>query len=279
MPNLAIQPANAPVDAPFPPVSAQAMLNFVAAYLQISGLENRQGIIKSSTAPAVDDQDKAWLRLDPSTNRPLGIYAYTGEWTPIPLVVQSGETTPSGPKKGELFFNSQLGLLVYDGSQWTSNLFPTGTTANRPKDVPINHLYFDTDISRLLRYTTLGWTTFDGAVGDLKMVDAADEDEALTKNPGWVVYSAMQGRFPIGASDTYGAGSIGGSGTVSWSAKGRSAAGGSREASASFINTLSIDGSDVTADMRKMDATTDVGSGSFKTVPPYRAVIFLRKDF
>lgn len=279
MPNLAIQPATAPVDAAFPPSSAQAMLNFVAAYLQISGLENLQGFIKSANSPAAEDQDKAWLRLDPNSNRPLGIYVFNGEWVAVPLVVQSGEAPPASPKKGELFFNSQLGLQVYDGSQWTANLFPTGTTADRPKDVPVHSLYFDTDISRLLRYTTLGWTTLDGAIGDIKMVDSDDEDDAVTRNPGWVVYSAMAGRFPIGASDTYGAQTVGGSSTVSWSAKGRSASGGSREASASFYNTLSIDGTEVTADNRKMDATTDIGSGSFKTVPPYRALIFLRKDF
>ena len=143
MPNLAIQPATAPVDAPFPPASAQAMLNFVAAYLSISGLENLEGFVKSASSPAAEDQNRAWLRLDPSSGRPLGIYVFNGEWTAVPLVVQSGEETPTAPKKGELFFDVNGGLQVYDGSQWTSNLVPTGTTAKRPESPSIHSLYYD----------------------------------------------------------------------------------------------------------------------------------------
>lgn len=279
MPNLAIQPATAPVDAPFPPASAQAMLNFVAAYLSISGLENLEGFVKSASSPAAEDQNRAWLRLDPSSGRPLGIYVFNGEWTAVPLVVQSGEETPTAPKKGELFFDVNGGLQVYDGSQWTSNLVPTGTTAKRPESPSIHSLYYDTDISRLLRYTSQGWSTADGAIGDVKMVDADDEDEALTRNPGWVVYAAMAGRFPVGASETYAAQTSGGSESVAWSAKGRSAQGGAREASASFIASLSIDGTEVVADGKAMPSLTAVGSGTFKITPPYRALIFIRKDF
>lgn len=279
MPNLAIQPATAPVDAPFPPASAQAMLNFVAAYLGVSGLENLQGFIKSSASPAAEDQDRAWLRLDPSSGRPLGIYVFNGQWTAVPLVVQTGENTPTAPKKGELFYDTKGGVQVYNGSAWTTNLTPTGTTADRPEAPAIYSLYYDTDISRLLRYTSQGWSTADGAIGDIKMVDADDEDEALSRNPGWVVYSAIAGRFPIGASDTYAAQTAGGSGVVAWSAKGRSGQGGAREATASFMAQISIDGTEVVADGKKMDSLTDIGSGSFKTVPPYRAFIFLRKDY
>ena len=221
MPTIAIQPATAPVDAPFPPASAQALLNFVAAYTQVSGLENLTGIIVGKDTPGANDRDKAWAKVDAATNRTLGIWVFnSGEWVPMPLIVPSG-TTPTSPRKGELFLNSASGLQLYNGSSWTTNLFPMGATADRPKSAAVNDLYFDTEINRLLRNTTQGWTTFDGAVGDIKMVDAQDLNDALTKNPGWVDYTSITGKFPMGYSGTYGPTTEGGGSPVAWTEIGR----------------------------------------------------------
>lgn len=278
MPTIAIQPATAPVDAAFPPASAQALLNFVAAYLQISGLQNLTGVIRSTTTPVAADRDKAWLKLDPANLRPVGMFVFTsGEWVAVPLVVESGDTKPAGAKKGELFYDAQSGLQIYDGAQWTTNVFPSGSTSDRPKDVPVNYLYLDTDIARLLRYTTQGWTTLDGAIGDIKMVDATDEDDAVTKNPGWIVYSAMAGRFPIGASDTYGAQTVGGSETTNFTAK-SAVAGGPGSSVQTVLKSVGI-GSDTFSPTDSANGASTTFNGSFKMVPPYRAVIFLRKDF
>lgn len=278
MPNLAIQPATAPVDAPFPPASAQALLNFVAAYLQVSGLQNLTGVIRSTTTPVAADRDKAWLKLDPANLRPIGMFVFTsGEWIAVPLVVESGDAKPAGAKKGELFYDAQSGLQIYDGSQWTTNTFPSGTTADRPKGVPVNYFYLDTDIARLLRYTTQGWTTIDGAIGDIKMVDTTDEDDAELKNPGWTVLTGMGGKFPIGASTDYGAGTEGGRSSIAWSAKGTAAAGGSRESPA--IGAIAIDDKEIVSTPNRNNTPTAIDSGTFKIIPPYKALIFLRKDF
>lgn len=286
MPSLALQPAVVPNDAPFPPANAQALVNFIAAYTGIYGLENLDGVLVQEAEPAAADRGKAWVKLDPSNQRPLGLYVfYSGVWGSIPFIVPSGEQEPGAPKLGELFFNTELeALRMFNGTTWTTNLWPSGTTAERPDDVPSGYLYFDEDLGKLLRYTSQGWTTFEGGVGDVKMVDVADEATALQKNPGWSVFAAMQGRFPIGAGDDVSPQNEGGvqleEMKLDWAAQGRSASGGSREATASFIAELTINGTAARADGSKYDALSPIGSA--KTVnlkPPYRALIFLRKDF
>jgi len=279
MPNIALQPATAPVDAPFPPASAQALLNFVAAYTQVSGLETLSGIITGTTTPPASDRDKVWLKLDPASMRALGLFTFNGgEWVSTPIAPEIGDDPTANPQVGELFFNTKYGALqVFDGSQWTSNLLPAGTTASRPTDVPVHYLYFDTDIGRMLRYTSAGWTTLDGAVGDIKMVDTTDLEDALTKNPGWSEFAPMAGKFPIGASTDYGASTEGGRDSISWSAKGTSAAGGSRESPG--IGAISIDGTEIASRAQLNNTPTTLDSASFKILPPYRALIFLRKDY
>lgn len=278
MPIIALQPATAPVDAPFPPANAQAMLNFIAAYTQISGLETLSGIVVGTTTPAATDRDKAWLKLDPASNRAIGFFVFNGDWVAIPIIPGTGDAPPANPQKGELFFNTTFSALqIYTGSQWTTNFFPSGTTHDRPTGVPVNYLYFDTDINRLLRSTTQGWTTFDGAVGDIKMVDSFDVNDALTKNPGWSEFTAMANKFPMGSSDTYGPTVEGGRDTIAWSAKGTSAQGGNRESPA--IGAISIDGTEIASKANLNNTPTALDSASFKILPPYKAMIFLRKDF
>jgi hypothetical protein len=242
MPTIALQPATAPVDAQFPPASAQAMLNFIAAYLGVSGLETLTGINIGTATPAASDRDKGWIKLDPVSKRALGLFVYSsGEWVAIPVIASTGESTPQNPTKGELFYSTVTSSLsIYTGTAWTSNLNPTGTTAKRPTGVPVNYLYFDTDIGHLLRYTSNGWTTLEGSIGDVKFVDLQDEQDALDKNPGWALYTVMKGRFPIAWNDEYGP---------------------------------TAEGSAVQV-AKPADNATDS-----ETIKPFKALIFLRKDF
>lgn len=285
MPTLALQPATPPVDTVFPPNSAQALLNFVAAYSQVTGLENLAGVVVGSATPQAVDRDKVWLKLDPATSRALGLQVYQGEWIAVPVIVPAGEAPPAGARAGEIFFNTASGAMqVYTGAEWTTNLLPSGDSAARPEDVPVDYLYLDTEIGRLLRRTGSGWSTLDGGVGDIKMVDFADEDSALRHNPGWSVFAAMNGRFPLGSSEDRPARSDGGTTLdqlqLKWAAQGRSASGGSREASASFISSLKINDVEKRADGTKYDALTPLGTDqTINLTPPYRAVIFLRKDY
>jgi hypothetical protein len=285
MPNLALQPGVVPNDEVFPPANWQVLLNVVASYLQASGLENLQGVIISATEPAAADRNKVWVKRDGSSDRPLGFYVYTGEWLPLPFIIPSGEAGPAGAKIGELFFNTLRNCVeVFNGTAWTTNLWPSGNTAARPTDAGVGYLYYDTEISRYLRMTSQGWSTFDGGVGDVKMVDFADEATALANNPGWSVFSAMVGRFPVAVSDDLPAQSEGGvkieEMQLEWSAKRRSASGGNREASATFIGELTVNGVAKTADGTKSDALTEIGQATTVNLkPPYKALYFLRKDF
>lgn len=285
MPSLALQPATVPIDASFPPASAQTLINFVAAYLGVSGLENLQGVLVGETEPGASDRDKVWVKQDAGSGRALGSYIYNGGWVPVPFIVPSGETEPAGAKVGELYFNTKLAALrLYNGTVWTTNLHHAGSTANRPAGAPLGYLYFDADIARLLRQTAQGWTTHDGGVGEIRMVDAATGDEAVTRNPGWAVFAALAGRFPIGSTEDVAPQAEGGvtldEMKLEWSAQGRSAQGGAREANASFIAALTLNGVETRADGTAYPGLTKIGQD--KTVnlkPPYRAVIFLRKEF
>lgn len=280
MPTIAIQPANAPIDAPFPPASAQALLNFVAAYLQVSGLESINGIVVGTATPAADDRNKGWIKIDPATNRALGLYVFNGTWVPLPLVIPNG-SAPASPRTGELHLNEKGGVQIYDGSKWTTNLIQSGSTADRPSNAEINDLYFDTEIGRLLRRVTQGWTTLEGAVGDVKMVDFADSDAALAANPGWSVYGSMKGRFPYGANDTVTPQSEGGTTLdqlkVTWSSYGTSAQGGSRDAN--LLSNIKLNGIEGGPKSKMNSETAVVTDQAINLTPPYKALIFLRKDY
>lgn len=285
MPIIALQPATVPVDAPFPPANAQALVNFIAAYLGVSGLENLDGIVVHHVEPPAADRDKLWLKLVGEGGRALGFHAYAGEWQPVPFILPSGEEEPAGARLGELFYNTKLGALrFYNGAVWTTNLHHAGDTASRPASPPAGYLYFDTTINRLLRFTVHGWSTFDGGIGDIKMVDFANVEDALAKNPGWTVFASMAGRFPLGPTDDIVPQAEGGvtidEMKLDWSAQARSAQGGAREANTSFVAALTLNGVEARADGTAYPALTRLGGD--KTVnlkPPYKALIFLRKDF
>lgn len=285
MPNIVVQPATVPLDTAFPPENAQALLNFIAGYLQFSGLETLKGIIVATTEPAADDRDKAWIKQDAVSLRTLGIFTFVGgEWAAVPVTLPTGEEEPVGAKKGEMFFNTKLNAVrIHDGTGWTTNFWHQCSSTDRPASARPNYIIFDTTINRALRWTGSAWTTLDGAVGDLKMVDFADTDTALTNNPGWEVFAAMAGRFPVASSDDLSPQSEGGATSidelkVKWAAKGRSAQGGSRDADASFIASISFNNVEAKADGTKMPGLTDIGTEKTLNVqPPYKAVIFLKK--
>jgi hypothetical protein len=71
-------------------------------------------------------------------------------------------------------------------------------------------------------------------------VDLQDEQDALDKNPGWALYTVMKGRFPIAWNDEYGP---------------------------------TAEGSAVQV-AKPADNATDS-----ETIKPFKALIFLRKDF
>lgn len=171
--NPALEALTVPEGTEFPP-TVQALLDLIASYESITGLESFSGVNFGPTEPDEDNRDKPWFKTDDSGN-PIGWFSWTGsEWTTIPVTPESGGTSdrPSNPLTGQL--------------------------------------YFDTDINVMLVYERSQWRTLSGSPGDIKEVKASTIEDALTANPGWAQDTASEGMVIAAASD----GSASGSGDL-----------------------------------------------------------------
>jgi hypothetical protein len=280
MADLILKPGTVPVDAALPD-SVQRMINMVAAYTQIDGLSGLQGVIISGTTPVTTDQDKAWIKLDTGSGRAIGIYRYLGGWQQIPVAVGTGASEPGAPVIGEIFYNTDSkALKIYTLEGWTNEFSHKGTTVKRPEGVPVGYNYFDTDISRQLRYTAQGWSTVDGAIGTIAMFSGLTTSEAELRNPGWYIWQELAGRFPMGYSEgSVALGSLGGRESFSFSGSAGKTNGQSGGELA--MNGLSIDAKQIggTGALVSYSGATTSFNGTVNTVPPYLAVIYMRKSY
>ncbi len=173
--NAQLQALLVPFGTEFPP-TVQALLELIAQYEEITGLESFDGINIGPVEPDEDNRDKPWFKTDDDGNL-LGWFGWTGSaWTPIPTVI------------------------------------PPGSTANRPVNAVEGQEYFDSDIHVALVFERSQWRTLSGSPGDVKEVKAATLEDALTKNPGWEQDTDSIGRVIVGVSDgsAFGYGDTGG---------------------------------------------------------------------
>ncbi len=148
------------------PGRVQGLLNLIAEYMAITGLEDFEGINFGPTEPSEDNRDKPWFQTDEAGN-PIGWFSWDGaEWAPIPV------TLPFGP------------------------------TSARPATPSTGAVFFDTDINVELIYERAAWRTASGSPGDVKEVKAASVAAALTQNPGWIADPDSIGKFIMGADDS-----------------------------------------------------------------------------
>lgn len=160
--NLILTPGTTPFGTPLPG-NAQALVDFMAEYLGITGDEGFNGLNYGPNTPSPENRAYPWFKTN-STFDPIGLYAWNGsDWVASPLI------TPSGP------------------------------TGSRPVSPATGTQYFDTTISVQLVWERGAWRTLSGSPGDLKFVTAATVAAAITQNPGWVEYSAARGRV-LGAA-------------------------------------------------------------------------------
>lgn len=280
MADVVLKPGTTPGDLAVPD-TAQKIVNLLCSYVTLDGLAGLQGIIISDTEPVTTDRDKAWLKLDVGTGRAIGIYRYLGGWQQVPVIVGTGESEPAGAKVGELFFNSDTKVLkVYSADGWTSELWQHGNTDDRPEDAPIGYVYFDETIKRLLRFTSEGWSTVDGCIGEVRMFDGMSADEAEDRNPGWVIFADMSGRFPVGYQDgEVAVGATGGRESFPVSASGgknNAQSGSEISLNGLTIDELKIGGSGAVVSYA---GSTASGNKDVSIIPPYKALIFMRKQF
>lgn len=160
--NAQLQALQLPADTEFPG-TPQELLDLIAQYMEISGLNPFNGINYGPTTPDPDNRDRPWFKTT-SSGVPIGWFSWNGSaWEPIPEVL------------------------------------PTGPTALRPDSPAAGTQYFDTDISVALIFERSQWRTLSGSPGDIKMVKAPSIEAAITLNPGWVQDPDSLGRV-IGAA-------------------------------------------------------------------------------
>lgn len=278
MADLTLTASTVPINAVLP-TSAQQLVNFVAAYLGVSStdLANIEGIIISPTAPTNPaDRSMAWLQTNGTTGTPIAINIYNGGWQPLPSIVQAGAAEPSSPPSFSLFYNTTTNTLeFFNGSAWTSTFWPSGPSANRPTAPAIGYTYQDTTIGLLLRFTASGWSTVEGAINEIKMIDNLAPASVPTAWPGWIVHPGLAGNFAIGADSKHALGSSGGRTTVPWTATGASAQGGSRDTP--LLSQITIDGT--TANGVQGAGNSSTANGTIDITPPWYGVTYIMKSF
>lgn len=146
------------------PGTPQALMELIAQYIAVVGLNPFSGVNFGDTEPTPEERDRPWFKTDSSGN-PIGWYSWGGSsWEPSPVTPQSG------------------------------------TTADRPSSATLGQLYYDTTIGVLLIYNGASYVTADGSPGDIKYVVSATLADALTKNPGWTQYTDGIGKVLAGAA-------------------------------------------------------------------------------
>lgn len=160
--NAYLQALTVPDGTEFPG-TVQELLELIAQYEEVSGLNPFSGVNFGPNTPDASNRDRPWFKTLPN-GQPYGWYSWNGSaWTLIP------------------------------------NHYPAGPTADRPINAVSGQQYFDTQINCQLVYERGAWRTLSGTPGDVKFVAATTIEIALLNNPGWIQDPSSLGRL-IGAA-------------------------------------------------------------------------------
>lgn len=242
--------------------------------MSITGAESLEGLIISETTPPVADNEKLWAKIT-AAGRVIGFFFYQGAWKPVPTVLLSydRDDLPAEAQAGEmvLLTDNGGGVAVYRDGQWTSLMLPKGKTVDRPAAPPTDFRYYDSDLKRDLRWTGSAWTTVEGGLNEVRMFTDRSIDTLLDEWPGWVAYTGLAGKFPLGQGEDNAAGTTGGRESFVWKISKRNA----------DIDTDYLAVTGIMIDGIEGDGPNNAGYGDENTVDimnPYLAVIYLRKE-
>lgn len=136
--NVNLQALLVPSGTEFPG-TVQDFLDLIAQYMEITGLEDFNGVNYGSVEPAAEDRDKAWFKTDGS-GTPLGWYTWNGTaWVVLPAKAGVGNLAArdliTSPQDGQMFHLIGTGLYTWVDSEsaWeaASPAVPPGATYDK----------------------------------------------------------------------------------------------------------------------------------------------------
>jgi len=118
--NVNLQALSVPFGTEFPG-TVQDFLDLIAQYMEITGLEDFNGVNYGSVEPEPEDRDKAWFKTDGS-GTPLGWYTWNGTaWVVLPAKATVGTIAErdliTAPQDGQMFQVIGTGLYVWSESE------------------------------------------------------------------------------------------------------------------------------------------------------------------
>jgi hypothetical protein len=132
--------------------------------------------------------------LSASFTAPYAIGNSTPSVTNPPLWLK---TTLDATDLAPTAYGEPLGWYLFDGASWVpfNSLVNFGSTAQRPSAPADFEQFYDTDIGVLIWWERSAWRTVSGVPGDLKFVNFQTATQALTANPGWVIFGQASPSF------------------------------------------------------------------------------------
>jgi hypothetical protein len=142
-----------------------------------------------------DDGIKRYVPLDISDS--LTLPFFMGASIPATSDPPVWLKTSHDPTSTDSSFGNPISWYVWNGSQWIPyvGIVLSGPTASRPVGPVDYQQYYDTDIACLIWFERSQWRTISGVPGDIKFVSFEILTDALTANPGWILFGAANQNF------------------------------------------------------------------------------------
>lgn len=160
--NVNLQALSVPFGTEFPG-TVQENLDLIAQYMEITGLEDFNGVNYGATEPAPEDRDKAWFKTDGS-GTPLGWYTWNGAaWVVLPAKATVGTGAQrdliTAPQDGQMFHVIGTGLYTWveSESMWEQSFI----TPTVPQAYDRTYLFDSYQQLAVITGSVASWTAVD----------------------------------------------------------------------------------------------------------------------